>query len=103
MAVTSLSGRRVLEHSGEVSGFTAENIVLPDDGFAVVVLTNQDAHRRRVANRARQSPIGFCSAKICRTRKQDALIRKVFDGLKQGTIDRACSPTTPMFTSQRRP
>ncbi|HET7322639.1 MAG TPA: serine hydrolase domain-containing protein, partial [Longimicrobiaceae bacterium] len=32
-------GHRVLEHSGEVSGFTAENMVFPDDGAAVVVLT----------------------------------------------------------------
>jgi D-alanyl-D-alanine carboxypeptidase len=36
-------GHRVWEHSGEVSGFTSENIVLPDERAAVVVLTNQDA------------------------------------------------------------
>ena len=41
--VMNVNGHRVLEHSGEVSGFTAENIVLPDDKLAVVVLTNQDA------------------------------------------------------------
>ncbi len=41
--VVSIGGHRVLEHGGEVSGFTAENIVMPDDGIAVVVLTNQDA------------------------------------------------------------
>lgn len=37
-------GHRVWEHSGEVSGFTSENIVLPDERAAVVVLTNQDAN-----------------------------------------------------------
>ena len=41
--VTSSNGHRVLEHGGEVSGFVAENIVMPDDKIAVVVLTNQDA------------------------------------------------------------
>jgi D-alanyl-D-alanine carboxypeptidase len=88
MAVTSLSGRRVLEHSGEVSGFTAENIVLPDDGFAVVVLTNQDA-----AGAASQIGRGVTNWFLLRENvqdpKQDALVRKVFDGLKQGTIDRS--------------
>src|SRR6185503_11356144 len=37
------NGRFMVEHSGEVSGFTAENIVFPEDSAAVVVLTNQDA------------------------------------------------------------
>src|SRR4051794_18077669 len=32
-----------VEHSGEVSGFTAENIVVPDAKAAVVVLVNEDA------------------------------------------------------------
>src|SRR6266550_7571410 len=36
-------GRFLLEHSGEVSGFTAENMVFPEDSAAIVVLTNQDA------------------------------------------------------------
>ena len=37
------SDRRVLEHGGEVGGFTAMNRIFPDDGIAVVVLTNEDA------------------------------------------------------------
>jgi hypothetical protein len=36
-------GHRSIEHSGEVSGFVADNIVMVDDGVAVAVLTNQDA------------------------------------------------------------
>ena len=36
-------GRRRLAHGGEVGGFTAENRIYPDDGAAIVVLTNQDA------------------------------------------------------------
>ena len=88
MSVISANGRRVLEHGGEVSGFTAENIVLPDDGFAVVVLTNQDA-----AGAASQIGRGimnwFLKSENVQDPKQDALVRKVFDGLRQGTIDRA--------------
>jgi CubicO group peptidase (beta-lactamase class C family) len=37
------SGRRMLSHGGEVGGFTAENRIYPDDGAAIVVLTNEDA------------------------------------------------------------
>lgn len=41
--VRDREGHRSIEHSGEVSGFVADNIVMVDDGVAVVVLTNQDA------------------------------------------------------------
>ena len=37
------SGRRVLQHDGEVSGFVSQNTLYPDQKAAVVVLTNQDA------------------------------------------------------------
>jgi Beta-lactamase. len=41
--VVDRDGHRSIEHSGEVSGFVADNIVMVDDGVAVAVLTNQDA------------------------------------------------------------
>jgi CubicO group peptidase (beta-lactamase class C family) len=41
--VMSRDGHRSIEHSGEVSGFVADNEVLVDDGVAVIALTNQDA------------------------------------------------------------
>lgn len=41
IAVRYESGHRVLEHGGEVSGFSAENLVFPDERMAVVVLTNE--------------------------------------------------------------
>jgi len=41
--VIDRGGHRSIEHSGEVSGFVADNVVLVDDGVAVAVLTNQDA------------------------------------------------------------
>ncbi len=41
--VRDVNGHREIEHSGEVTGFVSENIVLPDDHAAVVVLTNHMA------------------------------------------------------------
>ncbi len=43
VSVRLQGGHRILSHGGEVSGFTAQNVVYPDDGLAVVVLTNLDA------------------------------------------------------------
>jgi len=41
--VTKLDGHRSIEHSGEVTGFVTDNVVLVDDGVAVAVLTNHMA------------------------------------------------------------
>jgi len=41
--VLALNGRHIVEHSGEVGGFVAENIIWPDDHVAIAVLTNQEA------------------------------------------------------------
>ena len=86
--VMSLGGHRVLEHGGEVSGFTAENIVMPEDGIAVVVLTNQDASEAasEIGSHVRTA---ILQAEHPQDPKQDALIRKVYDGLQQGKIDRS--------------
>ncbi len=43
MQTGDAAGHRVLRHGGEVSGFTSQNYVFPDDHAAIVVLTNQDA------------------------------------------------------------
>jgi CubicO group peptidase (beta-lactamase class C family) len=48
ITVSLVNGRRVLAHGGEVSGFTAQNAVYPDDRAAVIVLTNMDANRSAV-------------------------------------------------------
>jgi len=92
VSVLADNGRRWLEHSGEVSGFTAENIVLPDDGFAVVVLTNQDA-AGAASQIARGVVSWFVNSTSVQNPEKDAMVRKVFDGLKQGSIDRG------LFTS----
>jgi len=88
MFVTSVNGQRVLEHNGEVSGFTAENIVMPDDKIAVVVLTNQDA-AQAASEIGSQVRMLLAQASNPQDPKQDAIIRKIYDGLQQGKIDRS--------------
>jgi hypothetical protein len=84
--VLEMKGHRELEHSGEVSGFVAENIVLPDDGAAIVVLTNQDASGAASQIGSLAAPLigGFNSNTPV---EQQAL--DIFRGLQQGKIDRS--------------
>ncbi|HTR22957.1 MAG TPA: serine hydrolase domain-containing protein [Terriglobales bacterium] len=78
-------GKRAIEHGGEVSGFTAENIVLPDDKTAVVVLTNEDAVSasgdlaRGIATLLFRDPGAA---------RQEDQAKAIFAGLQQGKIDR---------------
>ena len=85
-------GRFMIEHSGEVSGFTAENIVFPEDSAAIVVLTNQDAAPAASANANGIAQILFTSEdKLAESRTAQA--KSIFEGLQRGTIDRS------LFTS----
>src|SRR5437868_109240 len=85
-------GRFMLEHSGEVSGFTAENIVFPEDSAAIVVLTNQDAAPAASAIANQIAQILFTSEdKLAESRTAQA--KAIFEGLQKGTIDRS------LFTS----
>ena len=80
--------RRVVVHSGEVSGFTAINYVYPEDRAAIVVLTNQDA-----ANAAAMIGREIAEAIFVSASPADAealaRIRGVLEGLRRGTIDRS--------------
>jgi CubicO group peptidase (beta-lactamase class C family) len=83
------SGHRMIEHSGEETGFVAENIVFPDDRAAVVVLTNQDASRaaRVIGDQVAQIAFGIAPAQ-----PQDgpaALVLSQLEALAQGHIDAA--------------
>jgi len=85
-------GRFMLEHSGEVSGFTAENIVFPEDSAAVVVLTNQDAAPASGAIANQISQVLFATQdNLADSRTAQA--KAIFEGLQKGTIDRS------LFTS----
>jgi D-alanyl-D-alanine carboxypeptidase len=85
-------GRFMVEHSGEVSGFTAENIVFPDDSAAVVVLTNQDAAPASSAI-AQQIVQSLFATEDAAAASRTAQARGIFQGLQRGTIDRS------LFTS----
>ena len=86
------AGRFMLEHSGEVSGFVAENMVFPDDSVAIVVLTNQDASSAAstIANGI-ASLLFTTEDKLADSRTAQA--KAIFEGLQKGTIDRS------LFTS----
>jgi len=86
--VAMSGGHRTIEHSGEVAGFTAENIVYPDDSAAVIVLTNQDAAPAStlIAQNIGRTLFGTEDAN---TASRTARAREIFEGLQHGTIDRS--------------
>ncbi len=86
--VTSDSGRRVLSHDGEVSGFTAQNNVYPDERSAIVVLTNQDAVSAPQQIASAIAPLLFAVTDPEKTRKAEQA-RSILAGLQHGKIDRS--------------
>ena len=40
VVVGKFNGRPIIWHDGQIGGFYAENVVFLDDGFSLVVLTN---------------------------------------------------------------
>ena len=85
----------MIEHSGEVSGFTAENIVFPDDSAAVVVLTNQDAAPASGAIAQQIARLLFTHRGRADREPHRAGARSIFEGLQRGTVDRS------LFTVER--
>jgi CubicO group peptidase (beta-lactamase class C family) len=88
LQVGSAGNHRMVRHGGEVSGFTAQNIVFPDDDLAVVVLTNQDA---AAASSLLAIRIGLLLLTPQGTGSSAKLeqARAIFTGLQQGKIDRS--------------
>ena len=83
--VETRDGHRSIEHSGEVSGFVSDNVVLIDDGVAVAVLTNQDAV-------GAASTIAHLAAPVVAQYPLSAPEQQALDiyrGLQQGKIDRS--------------
>ena len=83
--VTQLDGHRAIEHSGEVTGFVSDNVVLPDDRVAVVVLTNHMA--------GGASEIANLVAGMIAGNKNEAPAEKqalaIYRGLQKGELDRS--------------
>ncbi len=86
--VVNQGGHRALTHGGEVSGFTAQNTVFPDERAAVVVLTNQDAASASGAIAGTVGAMLFETSDPATPAKLDQA-KKIFDGLQHGTIDRS--------------
>jgi D-alanyl-D-alanine carboxypeptidase len=86
--VSTQSDRRALAHGGEVSGFTSQNIVFPDDRVAIVVLTNQDA-ARAAAEISRQITTLLFNHEDPAAVAKNEQARKIFEGLQHGAIDRS--------------
>ena len=86
--VRSEFGHRSLSHGGEVSGFTAENMVFPDERVAVAVLTNQDAAGAAGDIASGIAPLLLASDDPQTPAKLEQA-RKIFEGLQHGTIDRS--------------
>ena len=87
--VFNQNGHRVVEHSGEVSGFVAENIVLPDDKIAVTVLTNQDASSAAGQIGQQIGRMILPEEKDPDAEKSLARVKKIYADLQQGKIDRS--------------
>ena len=100
IGVTMESGRRALEHGGEVSGFTAQNVVFPDDGASISVLTNQDSAEAASAIARKIAPLLFTKGSSAAS--SEARARQVFENLQRGKIDRSLftSDANSYFTDQ---
>jgi len=81
--VSKPGGHTMIEHDGEGAGYLSENRIYPDDGLAIVVLTNtmSGGAMLEIADR-----IAYMALPQDGT---DAHLRQVFEGLQAGRIDRA--------------
>ena len=85
VSVRLAGGHRIIAHGGEVSGFTAQNVVYPDDGLAVVVLTNLDA------TDAPGRASGKIASLLLAPPEEHGPVeqaKQILKGLQQGTINR---------------
>ena len=86
LGVASAGGHRSLSHGGEVSGFTADNVIYPDDRAAVTVLVNQDAIDAAGAITTKVSTLLFTADNV---KAREARAREILTGLQAGKIDRS--------------
>lgn len=101
VGTTMRAGHLVIAHSGGVSGFITDNVVLPKDKVAVAVFTNADA----------SNAAGVIAGKIAallvelppdQSKQTTDEARKIFVGLQNGEIDRSLltSNCNSYFTPQ---
>jgi CubicO group peptidase (beta-lactamase class C family) len=97
--ILNVNGRKAIEHSGEVGGFVAENILFPDDHIAIAVLTNQEASGAAADIAKQTAPLVLPAAAAASTAAADPAttaakafvphLQTIIAGLQKGTIDRA--------------
>lgn len=101
IGIDEIAGHKVLQHGGEVSGYSAENMVFPDDRAAVIVFVNQDSTDapQRIAQRIAQT---LFRENEDRSAAEAARARKAFEDLQSGTLDRSMFTTNALsyFTDQ---
>jgi D-alanyl-D-alanine carboxypeptidase len=87
-------GHRMIEHSGEVGGYVAENAIYPDDKLAIAVLTNQEASSAASAIARAVAPLLLATPatpQAADTAKAaaEAQARAILTGLQAGKLDRS--------------
>ena len=87
VGVSRQFGHRAISHGGEVSGFTANNLVFPDERVAVAVLTNRDAARAAAVIAQRVAPLLLTSEDPSTPAKLEKA-KMIFAGLQKGQLDR---------------
>lgn len=93
--VLNRNGRRMIEHSGEVGGFVAENVVFPDDKVAVAVLTNEEASSaassiaRAIVPMVLPATIAAAKAEDSGKAGAESQAKEILSGLIAGKIDRS--------------
>jgi D-alanyl-D-alanine carboxypeptidase len=88
----SFNGHRMISHGGEVSGFSTQNSIFPDDRMAVVVYANLFATDVQAVIANRIADLLFSTTDAA-TDRAVAQTRAVFAGLQRGELDRS------LFTS----
>ena len=94
VSIFTRDGHRYIEHSGEVGGFVAENMILPDDKIAIAVLTNQEASS--AASQIARAIVPLVLSSAGSSKPEDASsaaaetqAKSILNGLMVGKIDRS--------------
>lgn len=92
VSIGSFNGHRVVAHNGEVSGFSTQNTIYPDDKMAIVVFANLFATDVQSVIASRIADVLFAATDPA-TERAVAQARSVFEKLQKGKLDRT------LFTS----
>jgi CubicO group peptidase (beta-lactamase class C family) len=89
-AVQAGRPRRLVEHSGEVNGFTTVNEIFPGQDTAIAVIVNAESGEEDVA-KAVEDIVFAPTARppVPHDPKTEALLKTVLEQLEQGRVDRA--------------